>query len=63
MRPMEYNVQSKRTVRKLYGLDVLPAVEGSDAYEEYLGLFSQIRRDDPEQESARPAKGLLRIEL
>lgn len=56
-------MQSKRTVRKLYGLDVLPAVEGSDAYEEYLGLFSQIRRDDPEQESARPAKGLLRIEL
>jgi len=63
MRPMEYNVQSKRAVRKQYGLDVLLAVEGSEVYEEYLGLFSQIRQDDPEQQTTRSAKGLLRIEL
>lgn len=63
LRPMEYNVQSKRTVRREYGIDVLPAIEGSETYEEYVRLFSQIRRDDPEQQTARQAKGLLRIEL
>ena len=63
MRPTEYNVQSKRAVRRRYGFDVLPAVEGSESYEEYLGLFSQIRPDDPEQATTRAAKGLLRIEL
>jgi len=63
MHPMEYNVQSKRAVRKRYGFDVLPAVEGSKTYEEYVRLFSQIRRDDPEHQSGQPAKGLLRIGL
>ena len=61
--PMEYNVQSKRMVRKLYGFDVLTAVEGSGAYDEYLGLFSQVRLDDPEQSKTRRRKGLLRIDL
>jgi len=63
LRPREYNVQSKRAVRRQYGFDVLPAIEGTETYEEYVCLFSQIRRDDPEQQTARTAKGLLRIEL
>ena len=63
MRPMEYNVQSKRAVKRQYGFDVLPAIEGSEAYDEYVRLFSQIRQDDPEQQTTRSAKGLLRIEL
>lgn len=63
MRPMEYNVQSKRAVRKQYGLDVLLAVEGSEAYDKYVRFFSRIRQDDPEQQTIRPAKGLLRVEL
>jgi hypothetical protein len=32
MRPAEYNIQSKRMVRKLYGFDVLSAVDGSETY-------------------------------
>ncbi|HMG73984.1 MAG TPA: hypothetical protein VK582_10835 [Pyrinomonadaceae bacterium] len=63
VRPMEYNVQSRRAVKKRYGFDVLPATEGSEAYDEYVRLFSQIRQDDPEQKTPRSAKGLLRIEL
>ena len=62
MSPMEYNVQSKRTVKKLYGLDVLPAIEGSQAFREYVLLFSQLRSDDPEQPKV-PSKGILRIDL
>ena len=63
LRPMEYNIQSKRAVKKQYGFDVLPAIEGSEVYEEYLRLFSQVRPDDPEQRTTRTTKGLLRIEL
>ena len=61
--PMEYNVQSKRMVRKLYKFDILTAVEGSATYDEYVGLFSQVRLDDPGQSRTRKRKGLLRIEL
>jgi hypothetical protein len=63
LRPMEYNIQSKRAVKKQYGFDVLPAIEGTEVYEEYLQLFSQVRLDDPEQITTRTTKGLLRIEL
>lgn len=61
--PMEYNVQSKRMVRRLYGFDVLTAIDGSDAYTNHLGFFSRVRLDDPEQSASRSRKGLLRIEL
>jgi hypothetical protein len=63
MAPMEYNVQSKRSVRRRYGFDVRAAVEGSDVYEEYLEFFTRIRRDDPEQQTSQPRKGLLRVRL
>ena len=36
MRPMEYNIQSKAMVRKLYGFDVLPAIDGSETYQRFL---------------------------
>ncbi len=41
MRPLEYNVQSKPLVRKLYGFDVLPAADGSEAYHRFLAFFSR----------------------
>jgi hypothetical protein len=63
LRPMEYNIQSKRAVKRQYGFDVLPAIEGTEVYEEYLRLFSQVRLDDPEQTTTRTTKELLRIEL
>ena len=61
--PMEYNVQSERMVRHLYGFDVLPAIDESDAYKKHIGFFSRVRLDDPEQSTSRTRKGLLRIEL
>ena len=63
MRPLEYNVQSKRMVRKLYGFDVLTAVEGSETYLRLLAFFSRVRPDDPEQQTKQTHKGLLRITL
>ena len=61
--PMEYNVQSERMVRRLYGFDVLPAIDGSLAYKEWIEFFSQVRGDDREQTTQRTRKGLLRVEL
>lgn len=55
LRPFEYNVLSTRQVRRMYGLEVLVAPEGSAACDEYLGFFAQVR--------GRPdrRKGLLRL--
>jgi hypothetical protein len=61
--PAEYNVQSKRMVRRLYGFDVLSAVDGTGAYEDLIRFFSRVRLDDPEQATSRARKGVLRIEL
>lgn len=63
LRPVEYNIQSKRRVRRNYGFDVLPAVDGSVAYDSYVRDFSRVRLDDPEQTTKQRYKGLLRIEL
>jgi hypothetical protein len=63
LRPFEYNIQSKRNVRRNYGFDVLPAVDGSVAYDRYVSDFSRVRLDDPEQTTNQRNKGLLRIEL
>jgi len=57
LRPMEYNVQSERMVRHLYGFDVLPAIDGSLAYKEWVEFFSRVRRDDREQTTQRTRKG------
>lgn len=61
--PIEYNVQSERMVRRLYGFDVLAAIDGSDAYTRHTDFFSRVRLDDPEQRTSRSRKGLLRIDL
>ena len=63
LRPLEYNLQSKRMVRKLYGFDVLPAVEGSETYLRLLDFFSHVRPNDPEQQTSQLYKGLVRITL
>lgn len=63
LRPFEYNIQSKRMVRRLYGFDVLPALDGSVAYDRYISDFSRVRLDDPEQTTNQRYKGLLRIDL
>ena len=63
LRPFEYNLQSKRMVRRLYGFDVRAAVDGSETYSFYISEFSKVRLDDPEQTDNQTQKGLLRIEL
>lgn len=63
MRPMEYNIQSKPMVRKLYGFDVLPAVDGSETYQRFLDFFSRVKLSDPDQHTSQVHKGVLRIEL
>ncbi len=63
MRPMEYNIQSKPMVRKLYGFDVLPAVDGSETYQRFLDFFSRVKLSDPDQHTSQELKGVLRIEL
>lgn len=63
MRPMEYNIQSKPMVRKLYRFDVLPAVDGSETYQRFLDFFSRVKLSDPSQHTGQDRKGVLRIEL
>ena len=63
MRPMEYNIQSKAMVRKLYGFDVLPAIDGSETYQRFLDFFSRVKLSDPDQQTSQERKGVLRIDL
>jgi hypothetical protein len=63
LRTFEYNVQSKRMVKRLYGFDVLPAIDGSEVYEGYIRFFSRVRLNDAEQTNLQETKGVLRIEL
>lgn len=63
MRPLEYNIQSKTMVRKLYGFDVLSAVDGSETYQHFLNFFSRVKLNDADQKTNQEHKGLLRIEL
>ena len=63
MRPLEYNIQSKTMDRKLYGFDVLPAVDGSETYQRFLDFFSRVKLTDPDQKTNQGRKGVLRIEL
>lgn len=55
LRPFEYDVLSKRQVRRVYGFDVLVAVKGSSSHFEYLDFFAQVRG------CAGRRKGLLRL--
>jgi predicted nucleotidyltransferase len=43
LRPFEYNVLSRRRVRKHYQFDILLAREDGDEYEQYLRFFQQVR--------------------
>jgi hypothetical protein len=57
LRPMEYNVLSKRSIRRQFSLDVLSAQEGELEVDEHIDFFSQVR-NRPELR-----KGMLRIVL
>jgi hypothetical protein len=57
LRPFEYNVLSRRQVRKLYGFDILVAPLASAVYAEYVAFFQQVRGDPGRR------KGVLRVRL
>jgi hypothetical protein len=63
MRPAEYNVQSRRMVKRLYGFDIFTAVDGSEAYEEFVSFFEKVKISEAQRYTGRLRKGILRIEL
>lgn len=65
LRPFEYNVVSKRMVRRLYGFDILTAVEGQEAEAEAIAFFAQLseRWLLEFRIPAETTKGLVRVAL
>lgn len=47
LRPFEYNLVSRRMARRMFGGDVLPALDGSQALDQYLEFFQTTRDGDP----------------
>ncbi len=47
LRPREYNLVSRKRARRLYGGDVLSAVDDSAALEKYLKFFQTNRAGEP----------------
>jgi hypothetical protein len=43
LRPFEYNLVSRKMARRLFGGDVIPALEGSAALERYVEFFQTTR--------------------
>ena len=57
IRPFEYNVVSRRQVRRRFGFDVLVAQSGRPELAEYADFFSQVRGQPGRQ------KGMLKVSL
>ena len=57
LRPFEYNIVSRRRVRKVFGFDMLLAEEGQPELDEFVAFFAQVRGDPDVR------KGLLRVTL
>lgn len=55
LRPLEYNVVSKRRVQRRYGFDILVARENSPEHAKWVAFFAQVRLEP----GAR--KGILRL--
>lgn len=61
LRPFQYNVVSKRRVRKQYGFDAFALDEQSRTYQKMMDYFSDVRAEATYTSRAR--KGHLRIIL
>jgi len=57
LRPFEYNVVSKRQIRRQHGFDAIVASEGSRELDDYIEFFSRVR------DRFGVTKGLLRVSL
>ncbi|MBI4661804.1 MAG: hypothetical protein HY735_23525 [Verrucomicrobia bacterium] len=55
--PDEYNLLSKRRVRKTFGFDMFVAEDESQEYERYTRFFQDVKHQPGEK------KGVLRVEL
>jgi hypothetical protein len=56
LRPLDYNVLSKKRCKRMYGFDVFAAVDGDEGLRSFVDFFKQVRGSELE-------KGLLRVEL
>jgi hypothetical protein len=63
LQPFEYNIRSKRMVRETYKFDVFVAVDGHDDYFRRVEFLSRVKKGDPEFQTGRLIKGVLRILL
>jgi hypothetical protein len=63
LRPFEYNVISRRAVRRDYRFDILVAEDGSEEYARQVAFFSRIALKGSDFQTRQTTKGLLRIEL
>jgi len=64
LRPFEYNVVSKRMVRKLHGFDMLLGIQGQPTADEALGFFSKVnvKWHEPLGIPAGTLKGLIKVQ-
>ncbi|MSR56847.1 MAG: hypothetical protein EXS05_04150 [Planctomycetaceae bacterium] len=46
LRPFEYNLVSRRMARRMFGGDILAALEGSEALNQYLDFFQTTREGE-----------------
>jgi Family of unknown function (DUF6932) len=63
LRPVEYNVVSKRMVKQTYRFDAYACVDGDQRYREALDYFMQVNPDKHSGFTSRTRKGLVRVQL
>ena len=65
LRPFQYNLVSKRDVKRNFPIEVLPALAGSDAEKKWTEYFQQINVKwyEPHGFESGSKKGLVRIAL
>jgi len=65
LRPFQYNLVSKRDVRRRFPIEVFPVLEGSDAEKKWTEYFHQINIKwyEPHDFAVGSKKGLVRIKL
>jgi hypothetical protein len=63
LRPFEYNVVSKRMVKRLHGFDILVGVEGEESAKKAIDFFSQVNVKwlEPLAIPAGLTKGLVKV--
>jgi hypothetical protein len=63
MRPAEYNIQSKRMVKRLFGFDIFTAIEGTEHYAATVDFLLDVKATEPAPYTSHTRKGIVRIEL